>query len=292
MAKLGLDLDDGGQGDSKPQNPQEARRQKIQTYVQVLEHSCICRDANCTLSSCRNMRKALAIHPKECRRRNRAGGCATCKQLFTLCCYHAKGCREKRCLVPFCQIIKQNLEKQRQKERLKHQMTMRRRVALMHRAEDIGQVGTSSLEPVRTLPPLPAYGGGLVGNGKTGKSPPMLSNEAMFHSSGEMQGGMHPYASQPHPEFLPSAQPCNQVVDGGWGQTRDPGQFSPQDAFCHIPGFHGKAEPVIEGMKSSIPSGSTSIERLTGSEDKQQQLVAILKANPRLMADFIKKVLA
>lgn len=161
----------------------------------------------------------------------------------------------------------------------------------MHRAEDIGQVGTSSLEPVRTMPPLPAYGGSLVGNGKTGKSPPMLSNEAMFHSSGEMQVGMHPYASQPHPEFLPSAQPCNQVVDGGWGQPRDAGQFSPQDAFCHIPGFHGKAEPVIEGMKSSTPSGSTSIERLTGSEDKQK-LVAFLKANPRLMADVIKKVLA
>lgn len=170
---------------------------------------------------------------------------------------------------------------------------MRRRVALMHRAEDIGQqVGPCGLEPVRTMPPLPAYSGcGPVNNGKTGKSPPMLNNEPMFHSV-EIQGGMHPFASQQHSEFLPLAQQCNQVVDGGWGQARDAGQFAAQDAFRHIPGFHGKTEPVMEGMKPSVPGGGpASIERLTGNEDKQK-LVAFLKANPRLMADVIKKVCA
>lgn len=112
MERLGFDLDDGSSPtDGRPQsNPQEARKQSIQRCIQSLVHACQCRDANCRLPSCTKM-KRVVTHTKNCKRKTH-GGCPICKQLIALCCYHAKHCKENKCLVPFCPNIKQKLRQQ------------------------------------------------------------------------------------------------------------------------------------------------------------------------------------
>lgn len=112
MERLGFDLDDGSSPtDGRPQsNPQEARKQSIQRCIQSLVHACQCRDANCRLPSCQKM-KRVVTHTKNCKRKTH-GGCPICKQLIALCCYHAKHCKENKCLVPFCPNIKQKLRQQ------------------------------------------------------------------------------------------------------------------------------------------------------------------------------------
>ena len=140
MEKLGFDLDDGNNdGDSKT-NPQESRRLSIQRCIQSLVHACQCRDANCRLPSCQKMKRVVA-HTKTCKRKT-TGGCAICKQLIALCCYHAKHCQEGKCPVPFCPNIKQKLRQQQLQTRLQQAQMLRRRMATMqtHRT-NVKEVG-------------------------------------------------------------------------------------------------------------------------------------------------------
>ncbi|KAG5682698.1 hypothetical protein PVAND_012032 [Polypedilum vanderplanki] len=132
MERLGFDLDDGSSPtDGRPQsNPQEARKQSIQRCIQSLVHACQCRDANCRLPSCQKM-KRVVTHTKNCKRKTH-GGCPICKQLIALCCYHAKHCKENKCLVPFCPNIKQKLRQQSLAQRLQEQQFNRRRAAAMN----------------------------------------------------------------------------------------------------------------------------------------------------------------
>jgi hypothetical protein len=109
---VGSNLDDGSSPtDGRPQsNTQEARKQSIQRCIQSLVHACQCRDANCRLPTCQKM-KRVVTHTKNCKTKTQ-GGCPVCKQLIAICCYHAKHCKENKCLVPFCPNIKQKLRQQ------------------------------------------------------------------------------------------------------------------------------------------------------------------------------------
>ncbi|KAK7096825.1 hypothetical protein V1264_003883 [Littorina saxatilis] len=111
------------------QDAGEQRRQSIQRAIQSLMHACQCKDANCRLHSCQKMKRVVA-HTKSCRRKTN-GGCPICKQLIALCCYHAKHCNENKCLVPFCQQLKQKLRQRRLQQRLRQAQMLRRRMALM-----------------------------------------------------------------------------------------------------------------------------------------------------------------
>ena len=113
------DLDDHASGSSSTgsnevaaQNTAEAHRLSIERFNQSLMHASQCRDANCQLVSCQKMKRVMA-HSRSCQQRA-SGGCPVCKQLFTLCCYHAKHCLETKCPVPFCVIIKRKLQQQHQ----------------------------------------------------------------------------------------------------------------------------------------------------------------------------------
>ena len=129
MDKLGLGLDDNITSE-KQENPSESRRKSIQRCIQSLVHACQCRDANCRLHSCQKMKRVVA-HTKSCRRKSN-GGCPVCKQLVALCCYHAKHCNENKCLVPFCQQLKQKIRQQQLQQRLHQAQMLRRRMAIMH----------------------------------------------------------------------------------------------------------------------------------------------------------------
>lgn len=115
MEKLGLDLDEETQNDNKQANPQEARKQSIQRCIQSLVHACRCVDQTCPQPSCLKMKRVVS-HTKVCKRKTN-GGCPICKQLIALCCYHAKHCKEIKCLVPFCPNIKHKLKQQQLAQR-------------------------------------------------------------------------------------------------------------------------------------------------------------------------------
>ena len=119
MEKLELDLDVGQQqeqGDVKerPQlSAQEERRLKIQRCVRSLVHASHCRDSTCQLASCARMKRVVK-HTKICKRKTYPDGCQICQGLVHLCCYHAKHCLERECVVPFCRHVKHELRQRQQ----------------------------------------------------------------------------------------------------------------------------------------------------------------------------------
>lgn len=109
MERLGFDLDvESLPTEGRPQSSLgEARKLAMQRCIHSLVRSSQCRDANCRMASCQKM-KRVVTHTMNCKQKLH-GGCLTCKQLIALCCYHAKQCKEIKCLVLFCPSIKQKL---------------------------------------------------------------------------------------------------------------------------------------------------------------------------------------
>ena len=80
--------------------------------LQWLAHATRCRDSTCRLASCAKMKRVVE-HTKTCKRKT-GGGCRICQELIHLCCYHAKHCLERECVVPFCRHIKLKVRQQQQ----------------------------------------------------------------------------------------------------------------------------------------------------------------------------------
>ena len=191
MEKLGFDLDidqQQGQGDDKerPQlSAQEERRLKIQRCIQSLVHATHCRELNCQLTSCAKMKRVVE-HTKTCKRKT-GGGCRICQELIHLCCYHAKHCIERECVVPFCRHIKLKLRQQQTQQRFAQSQTLRRRVAAMQR------------QGMQHPPPMPSQTmqQGITSPGTMGQSHPALQ----------------PPQQQP-PPYQPPVMPQKPVISG------------------------------------------------------------------------------
>ncbi|KAF0295122.1 Histone acetyltransferase p300 [Amphibalanus amphitrite] len=128
MEKLGFDLD-GETSDRAGQTASDLRRQSLERCIKSLVHSCQCRDANCRQQSCQKMKRVVS-HTKSCRKKVN-GGCPICKQLVAVCCYHAKCCKEDKCMVPFCGSIKSRLAQQQMQAQLQQKALLHRRMAMM-----------------------------------------------------------------------------------------------------------------------------------------------------------------
>ncbi|ELK36990.1 CREB-binding protein [Myotis davidii] len=119
MVKLGLSPDEeaeeghegGIQREMQFRRIREARRLSILRCIQTLRHAHHCHDASCSRTNCQKMKRVL-LHPMHCQRQAN-GGCPVCKQLITVCYYHAKSCQRNPCPVPFCLSIKQTLRERR-----------------------------------------------------------------------------------------------------------------------------------------------------------------------------------
>ena len=95
---------------------QKAGSQSIERCIQDLEHYTYCEDKTCSSRGCMKMKKVLH-HAKGCKRKNN-NDCSICKQLITLCWYHAKSCTIAQCQVPYCCHIRNRLEQQQLQPRL------------------------------------------------------------------------------------------------------------------------------------------------------------------------------
>lgn len=101
-----------GEEEQHQLSAQEERRLKIQRCIQSLVHATHCREINCQHLSCAKMKRVVE-HTKTCKRKT-GGGCRICQELIRLCCYHAKHCLERECVVPFCRHIKRRLQLRQQ----------------------------------------------------------------------------------------------------------------------------------------------------------------------------------
>lgn len=316
MEKLGFGLDgDGGEGGAA--NP-GVRQQSIQRCIQSLVHACQCRDANCRLPSCAKMKRVVS-HTRSCKRKTN-GGCAICKQLIALCCYHAKLCQEAKCQVPFCQNIKQKLRQQQLQQRLQDAAMMRRRIARMN--QSAGMAPTPMHDSTPSTPsqsavsqPATPVGGMnkplMSGHGKPGTGsqpgPGVLeavkkvqeeahrqSNQANSFGKGnpqgmnQMQGGMNPTMGNPQ---MQGQMMMNQ---GQWQQQQQPQpRFPMQNQRPQMnqnpQGGPGVQVGAVGGTQRTKQNLNQLLTVLKSPSTSHQQVLNILKSDPSLMAAFIKQ---
>ena len=105
LEKLGFDL--GSTAEADPD-----RVTAIQRCINSLVHASQCHmpSVSCHMPSCYKI-KVVFSHTRLCKPKS-DGECLICRQLLSLCCYHAKQCEDSKCSVSFCQNIKQKLQEQ------------------------------------------------------------------------------------------------------------------------------------------------------------------------------------
>ena len=95
-------------------NVQTPSNLQLESYLNTLMHAVHCRNANCSYSKCIQFKRVM-VHSKQCQMYKNSQ-CDYCRQLLTLCVYHAKACSDEQCQVPFCASIKIKLKQKKQIE--------------------------------------------------------------------------------------------------------------------------------------------------------------------------------
>ncbi|TPP62652.1 CREB-binding protein 1 (SmCBP1), partial [Fasciola gigantica] len=137
MVKYGLGIDEDSSS-SEGANDRGAgasstadRRSSIERCIKSLLHACQCRDANCRMQTCTQMKRVLC-HARNCVKKA-TNSCVLCRQLLSLLWHHARGCEESKCSVPFCANIKYRVKQKQLQQRLQQNKLLRRRISTMHR---------------------------------------------------------------------------------------------------------------------------------------------------------------
>jgi E1A/CREB-binding protein len=295
LEKLGFDMDSEVSEAQKQQNPQEARRLSVQKCIQSLVHACQCRDANCRLAPCQKM-KRVVTHAKSCQRKMN-GGCPICKQLITLCCYHAKHCTETKCAVPFCPNIKLKLQQQQADNRMREAQMMRRRLAQMP-----GQVSTTPSVPAS---PASSVSGGNGGSGKggglgkpsegKGQPPAKAVIAAQQANMAALKQSTSGAVSQPVVSVYPAPPVLGSptVVNNSNMLTDSNTQWGPAAAQQSPVAQTLQQQPVGVAGNAQNASAHQAIQRLletlkSPQSPQHQTAVNIIRRNPQLMALFQK----
>jgi len=83
---------------------QKKRAENLQRTMMLVVHACSCTGVNCQSTRCRKL-KQLFQHTITCEKKV-AGGCGTCKTIWTLLNLHARECTETDCRVPKCRELR------------------------------------------------------------------------------------------------------------------------------------------------------------------------------------------
>lgn len=169
-----------------------------------------------------------------------------------------------------------------------------RRTAMMNCVED---VTNESAMPAPLVPVAPGYAGFASDTNKE-KVPLVPGTEALFHPSVQQPFGneIHAPLSQcpltSHYGFMSSAQTYSPVgSSSSIGYNSLPGA-SDIGHFGQPQGPHVKLDSVAaaDRTKPSLMENQMLPEKFMGISGDKQRLIRVLKGNPRLMAEFIKKV--
>ena len=224
MAGQGSGVDDAGgdakqsdskQSDSKASAQQKAPKPYIEAYLNTFMHAVNCRNANCTFVKCTQFKRVVQ-HSKQCQK-FKNNQCDFCRQLITLCIYHAKSCKDDLCQVPLCGSIKIKLKQQK----ALNSQAERRRMLMMNKTfRQSGNQSTavnnnpSSPGDESSPAPTPAI---------ASKANPSMSNEQSFSHPGlvqqqqqqpvhHMQAQSAMLATVSHPGQLHQAQAQYQTI--------------------------------------------------------------------------------
>ena len=132
MEQYGLGIEEegsnaNGESSGRPVGTVD-RKSSLLSCITALIHANQCRDANCRLSTCLQMKRVLA-HLRACPKRS-SGACSLCKQLISMCCLHAKTCTSEQCSVPLCAQLKDRFRQQQIQKRRQQNKSLQRRTNL------------------------------------------------------------------------------------------------------------------------------------------------------------------
>uniref|UniRef100_A0AA85KJY4 histone acetyltransferase n=1 Tax=Trichobilharzia regenti TaxID=157069 RepID=A0AA85KJY4_TRIRE len=148
MVQYGLGIDeDSSTNEESGDRPSGAgtipdRRSSVEGCIRSLLHACQCRDANCRMQTCAQMKRVLC-HTRNCTKKA-TNSCLLCRQLLSLLWHHARCCEESKCPVPFCSNIKYRVKQKQLQQRLQQNKLLRRRISTMHR----GALPASEAQPL------------------------------------------------------------------------------------------------------------------------------------------------
>nr|CDS32962.1 CREB binding protein [Hymenolepis microstoma] len=106
---------------------QQSDRLRMEKCVALLKHTSICRDANCRVPSCRDIKRRLS-HMESPHDRTK---CIPCRQMHRIIVAHSAKCNDANCQVIFCAQLKAMKKQQESQQRLRKLQTLRRRQKTM-----------------------------------------------------------------------------------------------------------------------------------------------------------------
>ncbi|XP_066230203.1 histone acetyltransferase p300-like [Saccopteryx leptura] len=227
----GLDKESSNPQAAATQNPGDTRNMSFQRCIQALVHACRCEDVSCSLAPCQKMKRVVR-HTKGCKWRTN-GSCLICKQLISLCCYHAKHCQENRCTVPFCLNIKQRIRRQQLQYRLQQAQILRRRMASMLQAGMLGQQQGLLFPAPATLTPPPTPNPNSIPTQAEG-------SESQGKEPGQVTPLTSPHAAQP---TCPGPQTAAEEMEMDIGNAAETPQKTPTTPMGLNPGPSEHLEP-------------------------------------------------
>jgi E1A/CREB-binding protein len=98
---------DTGQNPQLTEAQRRDRKNHIKLHIQLLEHASVCDSTKCNSANCKKMKQYLQ-HSKECKIKQQ-GGCKVCKRILTLLKYHAQSCKNTKCPIPQCRVIRERI---------------------------------------------------------------------------------------------------------------------------------------------------------------------------------------
>ncbi|GAA31548.2 E1A/CREB-binding protein [Clonorchis sinensis] len=262
MVKYGLGIDeDSGTNEESTDRPSGAnstadRRSSIERCIKSLLHACQCRDANCRMQTCTQMKRVLC-HTRNCVKKS-TNSCLLCRQLLSLLWHHARCCDESKCPVPFCLNIKYRVKQKQLQQRLQQSKLLRRRISTMHRgavpaAEQLSS-HASSLPTPSGVQPVPEGSHGLQSPSTyTAAATPVTVSGQVLHPPHTIASPSGFQASQHTTQT--AHQPSNVV--GPMGDTPSP-QLQQRSSVQVAPLSQGSPLSATRPLpsNSAFPSGT------------------------------------
>ncbi|VDL98160.1 unnamed protein product [Schistocephalus solidus] len=152
MVQYGFGMDeDESNANGEPaekSNSTVQRKGSLEYYAKALAHVYQCRDANCRMPTCVQMKQVLS-HKRTCTKRAN-GTCTLCKQLASMYCYHARSCEDPKCQIPLCPTLKAHFRRQQIEQRRQQSKSLQRRTNLT-RGATVASDGSSQHHPTHSL---------------------------------------------------------------------------------------------------------------------------------------------
>ncbi|OAF69758.1 hypothetical protein A3Q56_02475 [Intoshia linei] len=297
MTKKGIYID----FDSKSQKRSDSKltaavkaNNKEQTLKKVLEslnHAARCRDANCRTTGCGRLKHSIQ-HFNLCGAVGSNSDCQSCKRFVYLCWYHAKYCKDVRCVVPLCTRLQVKYQDKRNAQRAQADHLAQRRAAEMHRAMQLPTNVNSTHEPNTPLqnehknekiePPSKSPFNGSEKSQETQQlSQSKLNPNSRFWSQQSSHqnpvNSDYPVNNFPQPSSV--RQPNSQFANKGYyGRMPSPNTIEPRSEVSL--NITDKVSPAKVNQLLQI------LQQYTG-DSRKQVLASFLKSHPEIVNVYL-----